>query len=123
MFGFSMPRSRPSLRAVVTAAFLAAVCPAPSAQAQTPPAPQPTVEFQPAKVPWPLSWAQARKAARAEAVRAWDARKPKVVSLHRISFSKVDCRVRWRTTTGAKRARTVRVKRTSTYDVQAFPAP
>lgn len=107
-------------RVLVTVLLLAALL-APAASAQEP-APPP-VRFQPANVPWPLSWAQARRAARAEAIRAWGARKPKVVSMRRISFSKVDCRVRWRTAAGAKRTRTVRVKRTSTDDIQAFPAP
>ena len=106
-------------RVLATALLLAALL-APAASAQEP-APPP-IQFQPANVPWPLSWAQARKAARAEAIRAWDARKPKVVSMRRISFSKVNCRVSWRTAAGAKRTRTVKVKRTSTYDVQAFPA-
>jgi len=101
--------------AVVLAAFLT-----PTASAQEP-APPP-VRFQPANVPWPLSWAQARRAARAEAIRAWDARKPTVVSMRRISFSKVRCRVSWRTAAGGKRIRTVKVKRTSAGGIQAFPA-
>ena len=104
MFGVSMPRPI-SLVRVLAPALLAAACFATAATAQTQPtAPEsPVVEFRPANVPWPLSWAQARRAARAEAVRAWDARKPKVVSMRRISFSKITCRVSWRTAAGARR--------------------
>jgi len=91
------------------------------ARADVTPTPAPLLQFRPANVPWPLSTAQARKAARAEAVRAWGARNPKVVSVHRVSYSKVDCRVTWRTEAGGTRARTVTVKRTSTYGVQAAP--
>ncbi len=109
-----------SARLAATAVLVAAGFAAPAA-AQAEPAPAPAVEFRPANVPWPLSWAQASRAARAEAVRAWDARTPKVVRMRRISFSKVDCRVRWRTAAGATRIRTVKVKRTSAHDVQAFP--
>jgi len=77
------------------------------------------VPFRPANVPWPLSIARARKAARAKAIRAWGAREPRIVSVHRVSYSRVNCRVTWRPETGKKLIRTVKVKRTSAYGVQA----
>jgi hypothetical protein len=80
------------------------------------------VPFRPANVPWPLSIARARKAARAKAVRAWSAREPRIVSVHRVSYSRVNCRVTWRPETGGKLIRTVKVKRTSAYGVQASAA-
>jgi hypothetical protein len=57
-----------------------------------------------------------------KAVRAWGARKPKVVRVHRVSYSKVNCRVTWRSSTGRRLTRTGKVNRTSTYGVRAYAA-
>jgi hypothetical protein len=105
---------------LVTTSILAVACLSAPASAQSTPPPQPTIPFRPASVPWPLSISQARKAARAEAIRAWGARKPRVVSAHRVSYSKVRCRVTWRGKAGGMRTGTVKVKRTSADGVQAF---
>jgi hypothetical protein len=88
----------------------------------TAPRPTPPIQFVPANVPWPLSAARARKAARAKAIRAWGARQPKVVGVHRVSYSRIDCRVTWRSGTGRRLTRTVKVTRTSAYGVRAFTA-
>ena len=112
---------KPYARTIATVAAVLVAASAGPARADVTPAPAPPIQFRPANVPWPLSMTQARRAARAEAVRAWGARNPKVVSVDRVSYSKVDCRVTWRTEAGEMRTRTVRVKRTSTYDVQAAP--
>jgi len=80
------------------------------------------VQFRPAEVPWPLSLARARKAARTKAIRAWGARDPRVVSVHRVDYSAVNCRVTWRPGTGRRLSRTVKVTRTSVHGVQASAA-
>ena len=105
--------SRPARIVLVTTSAIAVF--ATTAPAQEP-APQPPIQFTPADVPWPLSLAQARKAARAKAIRAWGAREPRVVRVHRVTYSKVRCRVTWR---GATRTRTVTVTRTSADGVRA----
>ena len=80
------------------------------------------LHFRPANVPWPLGAAQARKAARGKAIRAWGARAPKVVGAHRVSYSRIDCQVTWRSATGSRLTRTVKVTRTSAYGVRAVAA-
>lgn len=112
-------RSKTSARVAVVATALAVACSGSAHAAVDPvPAPQPVVQFRPANVPWPLSIARARKAARAKAIRLWGARKPRVVGVHRVSYSRVDCRVTWRGEAGEMRARTVKVTRTSAYGVR-----
>jgi hypothetical protein len=76
----------------------------------------------PQNAPRPLTVAAAKTAARYLAVHAWGAHKPKVASTHRVSASQVTCRLTWRTKAGKKRSRTVKVKRTSMFGVEAHAA-
>ncbi|WP_028060545.1 hypothetical protein [Candidatus Solirubrobacter pratensis] len=93
--------------------------------APQPPAPpaarQPPAQSQPSDG-LPLSNATARRAARALAIRFYGARSPKVVSMHRIDVSRVKCRVSWRTKSGAKRSRMMKVRRTTWGGVDAYLA-
>jgi hypothetical protein len=85
-----------------------------------PAAPQPQATS-PQNVTWPLSLAAAKTAARNQAIETWGARKPKVISSHRLSVSRVMVTVRWRTKAGKKRTRTLKVRRTG-FGIQAFAA-
>jgi hypothetical protein len=87
---------------------------------QPQPAPQPQTTS-PQNVTWPLSLAAAKTAARNQAIETWGARKPKVISSHRLSVSRVMVTVRWRTKAGKKCTRTLKVRRTG-FGIQAFAA-
>jgi len=90
--------------AVVPPKSAAASAPAP-APAQAPAPAAPTAS--------PLSVFNARSAALAKAKQLWHARKPKVIGVHRVSSSKITCRVMWRSKNGTKHTRSVVVSKTS----------
>ena len=88
---------------VASAAVPAKAAPAPD----PPPADTPTAD-----TPLPLSVAKARGAALTKAKQRWNARKPKVVKVRRVNSSTVTVRVMWRSKSGTKQFRTLKVKRT-----------
>ena len=72
--------------------------------------------------PAPLSIPKARSAALTKAKQMWRARKPKVVKVRRVNSSTVTVRVMWRSKSGTKQVRTLKVKRTRLAGTRASAA-